>query len=144
MSLNFIPFLKNVMIIYSSKHIVTLHFFPFHYYQSWLYCNVNLIYLLNKLVDQKYAILRNTADMLSWNDTKVLPKYRESCPSSWRAITLFNLPLGTQFTGKAPVDPDDTVISGQDKTKHLALLNTHTTVPKWSSLSQSPHHQTKT
>ena len=57
-------FFKNVMIIYSSKHIVMLHFFQFHYYQSLLYYNANLTYLFSKLVDQKYTLLRNFVDML--------------------------------------------------------------------------------
>lgn len=70
------------MIIYSLEHIGTLHFFQFHYYQSFLHYNANLIHLLNnKLVDQKYTLLRNTVDMLTQNHTKALQKYKETCLS---------------------------------------------------------------
>lgn len=68
------------MIIYSLEHIVTLHFFQFHYYQSFLHYNANLIHLFNnKLVDQKYTLLRNTVDTLTQNHTKALQKYKGPC-----------------------------------------------------------------
>lgn len=116
-------FFKNVMIIYSLEHIVTLHFFQVHYYQSFLHYNANLIHLLNnKLVDQKYTLLRNTVDMLTQNHTKALQKYKEPCLSLWRTITLFDLFIRHKLTEETPANPEDMVVLGQGKIKHLALL----------------------
>lgn len=86
-------FLKNIMIIYSSKHIAILHFFQFHYYQSLLYYNANLTHLFSKLVGQKYTLLRNFVDMHTWNVTKVLQKRKGPSFSLSRTINSFIQPF---------------------------------------------------